>query len=112
MNTIVTYPSLYIKVRDFLATHAINGYAEFILAPHVARVSLEMGHLYEDLGFKSRTQMGKFMTKNFPTLAAQKPKDKLWKKFLYDEIGAVAPACATCNDQLTCFTCIMKEISA
>lgn len=103
---------MYEDVRRLLATHAINGFAKHILAPHVARVSLEMNHLYEDLGFKSRTQMGKFMKKNFPTLAAQKAKEKLWKKFLYDEIGAVAPACTTCNDQDTCFACILKEMSA
>ncbi len=103
---------MYDAVRELLAAHAINGHAKYILAPHVAKVSLEMNHLYEDLGFKSRSEMGRFMSKNFPTLAAQKPKEKLWKKFLYDEIGAVAPACATCNDQLTCFTCRVKEMSA
>jgi len=102
---------MYEKVRALLAEHAVNGYVEHILAPHVARVSLEMNHMYEDLGFKSRTEMGKFMKRNFPTLAAQKPKEKLWKKYLYDSIGRVAPACATCNDQLTCFSCIMKEIA-
>jgi nitrogen fixation protein NifQ len=103
---------MYEDVKALLAKHAVNSHAKYILAPHVARVSLEMNHLYEDLGFKSRTQMGKFMSKNFPILAAQKPKEKLWKKFLYDEIGAIAPACAECHDQESCFTCILKEMSA
>ncbi|MBN2897110.1 MAG: nitrogen fixation protein NifQ [Campylobacterales bacterium] len=103
---------LYEAVRDLLRAHAINGYAANILAPHVARTSLQMNHLYEDLGFKSRSEMGRFMSRNFPTLAAQKPKEKLWKKFLYDSIGAVAPACITCNDQATCFTCMLSEMSA
>jgi len=41
-----------------------------------------------------------------------KPKDKLWKKFLYDAIGMVAPACVACDDQEHCFTCILAEASA
>ena len=47
-----------------------------------------------------------------PIEKAEKPKDKLWKKYLYDSIGKIAPACATCDDQLTCFTCMVKEMSA
>jgi nitrogen fixation protein NifQ len=103
---------MYEAVRALLASHAVNGQAQHILAPLVARTSLEMGHLYSDLGFRSRTEMGRFMKKNFPTLAAMKPKEKLWKKFIYDEIGKVAPACASCDDQATCFKCILAEMSA
>jgi nitrogen fixation protein NifQ len=103
---------MYDDIRVLLASHAVNGFAQMVLAPLVARTSLEMNHLYEDLGFKSRTEMGRFMMRNFPELAKQKPKDKLWKKYLYDCIGAVAPACATCDDQATCFKCIMQELSA
>jgi len=103
---------MYEDVKSLLENHAVNGYAKTILAPLVAEKSLEMNHLYEDLGFKSRTEMGQFMLRNFPTLAQQKPKEKLWKKYLYDRIGAIAPACATCDDQLTCFKCMVKELSA
>jgi nitrogen fixation protein NifQ len=106
------YEIMYDDIRVLLASHAVNGFAQMVLAPLVARTSLEMNHLYEDLGFKSRTEMGRFMMRNFPELAKQKPKDKLWKKYLYDCIGAVAPACATCDDQATCFKCIMQELSA
>jgi nitrogen fixation protein NifQ len=100
------------EVCDLLRAHAVNGHARNVLAPWVAFESLKMNHLYEDLGFKSRTEMGRFMKKNFPELAVQKPKEKLWKKFLYDEIGRIAPACATCDDQVTCFKCILQEMSA
>jgi len=100
------------QVRALLQEHAVNLHAKYVLAPWVAYESLKMNHMYEDLGFKSRTQMGKFMMKNFPSLAKQKPKDKLWKKFIYDEIGAVAPACVSCSDQLTCFSCMVSELSA
>jgi len=103
---------MYEEVRALLSNHAVNGHAKYIIAPLVAKTSLEMGHLYHDLGFKSRTQMGKFMKKNFPSLAAKKPKEKLWKKFIYDSIGEVAPACAACDDQATCFKCILEEMSA
>ena len=100
------------EVLELLQRHAVNHYVATVLAPWVAYESLKMNHLYEDLGFKSRTEMGRFMKKNFPTLAASKPKDKLWKKFLYDAIGKIAPACATCDDQATCFKCILAEMSA
>jgi nitrogen fixation protein NifQ len=100
------------EICDLLRAHAITPRARNVLAPWVARESLKMNHLYEDLGFTSRTQMGAFMKEHFPELAAQKPKDKLWKKFLYDAIGKVAPACATCDDQATCFKCILQEMSA
>ncbi len=107
-----TNEEMYDAVKSLLVAHAIDDHAKNVLAPHVARISLKMNHLYEDLGFHSRSEMGKFMMANFPTLAVHKPKDKLWKKFLYDEVGAVAPACATCNDQITCFSCLLKEMSA
>ncbi len=103
---------MYEEIRELLQKHAINGNAKYILAPLVAQRSLLMNHLYEDIGFRSRSEMGRFMKKNFPVLAAKRPADKLWKKFLYDEIGKVAPACATCDDQHNCFKCMLKEISA
>lgn len=100
---------MYEDVKDLLASHAINPYARYVLASHVAYVSLEMHHLYEDLGFANRVQMGEFMMQYFPTLACQKPKEKLWKKFLYDSIGAVAPACHDCDSMANCFRCIVDE---
>ena len=99
-------------IASLLRHYGVNAYAQTILGKWIAHESLKMNHLYHDLGFKSRTQMGKFMAKNYPLLAKQKPKDKLWKKFLYDKIGKVAPACASCNDQLSCFSCLVSEMSA
>jgi nitrogen fixation protein NifQ len=103
---------MYNDVKSLLVSYALNDYAATVLAPMVAQRSLMMNHLYEDMGFESRTEMGKFMKRNFPKLAGEKPKEKLWKKYLYDRIGSIAPACATCDDQLTCFKCIVKELSA
>jgi len=93
------------KVTLFLQKYGKNKRAIDIIAPHVAQVSLQENHLYEDLGFKSRIEMGRYMQEHFPTLADIKPKDKLWKKFIYDSIGEVAPACETCKDQINCFSC-------
>lgn len=100
------------KIESYLKKYAIDDESRYIIAPLIAKKSLEMNHLYQDLGFKSRTQMGTYMSQHFPHLAELKPKDKLWKKFLYDAIGCVAPACETCNDQEHCFTCLIAEVSA
>jgi nitrogen fixation protein NifQ len=100
------------EIETYLKKYAVDDEARYVVAPLIARKSLEMNHLYQDLGFKNRTQMGAYMAKHFPPLAELKPKDKLWKKFLYDAIGKVAPACASCNDQEHCFTCLVSEASA
>ncbi len=100
------------EIEGYLKKYAIDDESRYVIAPLIAYKSLEMNHLYQDLGFKSRVQMGTYMAHHFPRLAELKPKDKLWKKFLYDAIGKVAPACATCNDQEHCFTCLIAEASA
>jgi nitrogen fixation protein NifQ len=93
------------KVTAFLVQYGKDAYAKEQMAPHVAKISLMMNHLYQDLGFDNRFQMGMFMKRFFPRLSEIKPKDKLWKKFIYDSIGEVAPACATCDDKVSCFKC-------
>ncbi|MFA6196606.1 MAG: nitrogen fixation protein NifQ [Sulfurimonas sp.] len=107
---IAEHQKMYDDLNALLGSYAVNDFAKTNLAPHVALVSLEMNHLYEDMGFKSRTEMGLFMMENFPALAVQKPKEKLWKKFLYEKIDAIAPACGNCDDQQTCFKCISAEL--
>ena len=96
---------LEVKVTSFLQSFAKDDYAKDEIAPLVAQKSLQGNHLYEDLGFQSRTQMGKFMKEHFPALASQKPVEKLWKKYIFDSIREVAPACETCLDQINCFVC-------
>lgn len=99
-------------ICQFLQGHAHTHLAKVDIAPDIARKSLMMNHLYEDMGFASRTQMGKYLEFHFPSLVETKPKDVLWKKFLYDSIGSVAPACAGCDDSVTCFSCKDEELSA
>jgi nitrogen fixation protein NifQ len=93
------------KVTAFLVQYGKDAYAKEQMAPHVAKISLMMNHLYQDLGFDNRFQMGIFMKKYFPKLSKEKPKNVLWKKYIYDSIGEVAPACATCETKVNCFAC-------
>lgn len=93
------------EVLELLQKNANDDYAKNTLAPRIAETSIKMGHLYSDLGLKSRKEMNKLMSKNFTSLAKIKPDDIRWKKFLYDTIGKVAPACATCKDITNCFQC-------
>lgn len=106
------YDVMRTEIENFLKKYAIDDEARYVIAPKVAATSLEMNHLYQDLGFKNRIEMGQYMKRYFPHLAEIKPKEKLWKKFLYDSIGKVAPACARCDDQIHCFTCLLAEASA
>ena len=93
------------EVMFFLQGYAKSEESREIIAPSLAKASLMPNHLYEDLGFSNRMQMNRFMIEHFPKLAEMKPKNVLWKKFIYDSIGEVAPACADCPDQITCFPC-------
>jgi len=93
------------KVTQFLQLYAKDDYAKNSVAPLVATTSLLKNHLYQDLGFKNRVEMGRFMSLHFPKLDALKPKEKLWKKFIYDSIDEIAPACETCDTKESCFGC-------
>ncbi|MDX9797036.1 MAG: nitrogen fixation protein NifQ [Arcobacteraceae bacterium] len=96
-------------VLTLLQAHADDEYSKNFMAPLIAKTSLLMGHLYSDLGLSSREEMGKLMTKYFPSLAKLKPDDIRWKKYLYDCIGKTAPACATCGDISNCFHCTLAS---
>lgn len=96
------------QILQLLQFHANDDYAKDELAPLIAKTSLELGHLYSDLGLASRKEMGELMSKNFTSLANLKPEDIRWKKYLYDCIGKTAPACATCGDISNCFNCTLN----
>lgn len=93
------------KVTMLLEFFAKDDYSKKVIVPMVAKASLKMNHLYQDLGFKNRIEMGRFMHQYFPKLSATKPKETLWKKYIYDLIAETAPACSECTDQETCFAC-------
>jgi len=91
------------KVIAFLQNYAKDEYTKNEIVTHVTKVSLLPNHLYQDLNLRNRFEMSIYMKKYFPTLSVNKPKNKLWKKFIYDSIDEVAPACEHCKDQITCF---------
>lgn len=95
------------KIDCLLSIYAIDKSSRENEARLIADKSVLMNHLYQDLGFKNRKEMNAFMMAHFPTLANNKPKDKLWKKYLYDLIGEIAPACYECDDSQGCFKCTL-----
>lgn len=99
----MTHEAMEEKLITLLTMHATTLYASEEIAPLIAKKSLEMNHLYEAMTFQSRGKMNEFMQLHFPTLAQQKPSDVRWKKFLYDCIGGIAPACEGCPDEDDCF---------
>jgi len=98
------------KVTLLLQIHAEDDKAKWEVAPHIAKTSLMMGHLYSDLGLRNRFEMACLMKEHFPRLAQKKPKNKLWKKFIYDSVGEVAPSCVECKDNVNCFACNDSEL--
>ena len=108
MNNLV-YMGMESEILKLLQTHANDEHAKNELAPCIAKTSLQMGHLYSDLGLESRKEMGEFMCKNFTSLSKLKSEDKRWKKYLYDCIGKTAPACAACDDISNCFNCSLNQ---
>jgi nitrogen fixation protein NifQ len=100
------------KIIQLLTSHANHLNESPEMAILIADKCFEMGHLYRDMGFTSRIEMNGFMRKYFPKLAAAKPVEIRWKKFLFDTIGEIAPACWQCKDSGNCFKCDILEHSA
>lgn len=99
------YKSSVEKVIALLKMHGTSDYARECLSVEIAEKSVLLRHLYQDMGFKSRSDMNKMMKENFRSLALKKPDTVRWKKYLFDCIGEVAPACSYCKDMTNCFSC-------
>ncbi len=97
------------RIIDLLVSHADDKESGFLLASLIADKCFEMGHLYCDMGLESRKEMNELMSANFVRLAAKRAPDKRWKKFLFDTIGEIAPACWQCKDFGNCFKCDVLE---
>lgn len=98
------------EIEDFLIFYAEDDHGRDVLAARIAAAAFKMRHLYQDLGLSSRAQMNALMKEHYPALAAMKPETVRWKKFLFDSIEAVAPACADCGDQAHCFSCELELV--
>lgn len=76
----------------------------------VARRSLQPNHLWQDMGFRDRGELGIMLRRHFPELVRRNDRDMKWKKFLYRELcrreGMVvckSPVCERCSDFSECF---------
>ncbi|NBC32322.1 MAG: nitrogen fixation protein NifQ [Alphaproteobacteria bacterium] len=84
--------------------------AESWWAAILARRSLQPNHLWQDMGFRNRGELGIMLRRHFPELVRRNHQDMKWKKFLYRELckreGIVickSPVCACCSDFQACF---------
>ena len=84
--------------------------AELWWAEIVAAACIGMDHLWQDLGLRSRKDLGELLHRNFPALAARNVHDMKWKKFLYKQLCEKegiylcrAPSCEQCGDYRNCF---------
>ena len=67
-------------------------------------------HLWQDMGFWSRSQLSAMLQYNFPELAEKNDKDMKWKKFLYKQLCEAeglylcrVPSCEVCIDYPKCY---------
>ena len=98
-------------LRALLLEHRASDAEEPVwLAAIVARRSLEPNHLWQDLGFASRDELGAMFRRHFPSLVALNSGDMKWKKFFYRQLCSregfllcKAPHCEKCDDHAACF---------
>ncbi|WP_431857762.1 nitrogen fixation protein NifQ [Azospirillum sp.] len=98
-------------LRALLLEHrAGDGPEPVWLATIVARRSLETNHLWQDMGFADRGELGAMFGRHFPSLVALNSGDMKWKKFFYRQLCAregfllcKSPHCERCDDYDACF---------
>jgi nitrogen fixation protein NifQ len=83
---------------------------ELWLAQIIARRAQRPNHLWQDLGLRTRNELGWLMERHFEPLALRNVRGMRWKKFLYRMICrdtgytlCTAPSCTECCDFDTCF---------
>jgi nitrogen fixation protein NifQ len=98
-------------LRALLLRHRASAREEEVwLAAIIARRSLELNHLWQDLGLHSRTDLSGLMRRHFPALAEKNNRDMKWKKFFYRSLCedeglrlCKSPNCDVCDDFKVCF---------
>ncbi|WP_109119566.1 nitrogen fixation protein NifQ [Azospirillum sp. TSO22-1] len=98
-------------LRALLLEHrAGDGPEPVWLAAIVARRSLEANHLWQDMGFANRGELGAMFRRHFPSLVDLNSGDMKWKKFFYRQLCAregfllcKSPHCERCDDYAACF---------
>lgn len=94
----------FLAIKELLITNASSQKA-ILEAENIAKKAFLDGHLYESLGFENRSVFNEYMARLYPNLSLKKPQEVRWKKFLFDSIGSIAPACYSCADTTICFKC-------
>jgi nitrogen fixation protein NifQ len=81
-----------------------------MVAERVAVGCLGDNHLWQDMRFASRAELGALLRHWFPALVAKNHADMKWKKFFYKQLCeraglfiCKAPSCAVCVDRPQCF---------
>jgi nitrogen fixation protein NifQ len=98
-------------LRDLLRRSTTHGTEfQYRLADMVARRCMRPNHLWQDLGFRNRRELGWMLLRHFEPLAERNKADMKWKKFFYRTICrddgymlCAAPSCAECDDFDNCF---------
>lgn len=99
------------QLRDLLiANRSGTSALEEPLAAMVAARAMRPDHLWQDLGLRSRRELGWLMSRHFEPVAVKNTSDMKWKKFLYRQLCeaegftlCTAPSCAECCDFDACF---------
>lgn len=99
------------ELQQLLLSHrAHESPSELWMATIVSRACMADNHLWQDLGLWSRTDLGRLMHNNFPSLAEKNDRDMKWKKFLYKQLCDAegiyvcrSPSCEVCSDYQACF---------
>lgn len=80
------------------------------LAAIVARRCNAANHLWQDMGFAGRSDLGTLFRRHFPALVAANSGDMKWKKFFYRQLCqregfllCKSPNCDCCDDHDACF---------
>lgn len=80
------------------------------LAVIVARRCNAANHLWQDMGFAGRSDLGTLFRRHFPALVAANSGDMKWKKFFYRQLCqregfllCKSPNCDCCDDHDACF---------
>lgn len=80
------------------------------LAHTIATACLGENHLYQDMGFTSRTDLSDLLRQHFTRLYQKNKGNMKWKKFLYKQLCeradiniCKAPSCGVCDDYKACF---------
>jgi len=100
----------FAELRELFLAHATPSEESGWMATILAAGCMGDDHLWQDMGFWSRSDLSGFISRAFPALAAKNERDMKWKKFFYKQLcnqagvyTCRAPSCEVCADYAACF---------